>query len=357
MKRLNGWSVAVVLVALAIGGCGGGGSSGPASAPEFCIQYAAAVCQIATPCGVTPTTCTNFQESQCTASSAQAMADSMRTYNPGNAQDCISKVKAAFGSTGPITPSTLATIDRVCNYVFQGKGVQLTDTCTTAYDCAGPTDGTIICDANQHLCAKTITVAGTQQCSAVGDVCAQDYYCATNASSVQICTAAAGSGEACSDSIPCAHALRCAGGACSSLIQAGVACSADSDCVSTAPYCDPYITPPKCDSGLLFAAGSNSCNCLAMGPACNGGSPTGNGGAGGGGTGGAGGSSGAAGTNGTGGSNGAGGISGAGGLGGSLGAGGISGAGGLGGSLGLGGAGGSLGLGGAGGSATSDTPP
>jgi hypothetical protein len=331
MKRLNGWSVAVVLLSLV--GCKGGGSGGPATPAEFCIQYAEAVCQIATPCGVTPETCTNFQQSLCTANSTQAMADIKRTYNVGNAQDCINKVKAAYGSSSPITPPTLATIDRACNYAFQGKGVQLTDTCTTAYDCAGATDGTIICDPSQHLCAKTITVGGTQQCSAVGDVCAQDYYCATNASNVQICTAAAASGEACSATVPCAHGLRCAGGACSSLIQATVACSADSDCVSTAPYCDPYTTPSKCDSGLLFAAGSNSCNCLAMGPACNGGS-TGAGGAGGSsgtaGTNGAGGSSGAAGTNGAGGTSGAGGITGAGGLG----------LGGLGGNLGLGGLGG-----------------
>ena len=63
----------------------------------------------------------------------------------------------------------------VCNYVFQGKGVQLTDTCTTPLTAPGPTNGTIVCDAGQHLCAKTTTIAGNQQCSGVGDVCAHGF--------------------------------------------------------------------------------------------------------------------------------------------------------------------------------------
>jgi hypothetical protein len=345
MKRLNGWSVAVVLLSLV--GCKGGGSSGPSMAADFCTQYAEAICQISTSCGVTATSCETYQQGLCTASAATAMADGKRTYSPANAQDCINKVKAAYGGTSPlITPSTMAIIDRVCNYVFQGKGVQLTDTCTTPYDCAGPTDGTIVCDAGQHLCAKTTTIAGTQQCSGVGDVCATDYYCATNASSVQICTAAATSGAACSDSIPCAHNLRCAGGACSSLIQAGVTCSADSDCVSTAPYCDPY-NGAKCDSGLQFAASSPSCMCFTTGAACSGSSPTGAGGAGG---------TGGSGAGGTSGSGGAGGSTGTG-AGGAAGTAGATGIGGLGGGLGVGGSlgvGGTLGLGGA---SAGDTPP
>src|SRR5580692_1623497 len=309
MKRLNGWSVAVVLLALV--GCKGSGSGGPTTTADFCEQYAEAVCQISTSCGVTATSCETYQQGLCTASAATATADGKRTYSAANAQDCINKTKAAFGGTSPlITPSTMATLDRVCNYVFQGKGVQLTDTCTTPYDCAGPTDGTIVCDPGQHLCAKTTTVAGNQQCSGVGDVCAQDFYCATNASNVQICTAAATSGAACSDSIPCAHSLRCAGGACSSLIQAGVTCSADSDCVSTAPYCDPY-NGAKCDSGLQFAASSPSCMCFTTGASCSG-SSTGTGGAGG--TGGSG-SGGAGGSTGAGGG-GAAGTAGAGGIGG-----------------------------------------
>jgi hypothetical protein len=343
MKRLNGWSVAAVWLSLV--GCGGKGSGGPSTPADFCTQKAEAVCQIATTsCSVSPTDCATFQQGLCMASAAQATADGKRTYNATNAQDCINKVKAAFGSSSPITPATMTTFDRACNYAFQGKGVALTDTCTTPYDCAGPTDGTIICDASQHLCAKAISVAGGQQCNGVGDVCAQDFYCATNASSVQICTAAATSGNACSASIPCAHDLRCAGGACSSLIQAGVACSADSDCVSTAPYCDLYTTPShKCDSGLQFASGSTSCTCLAVGPACDG-NPTGAGGTGGGGSGAAGGSTGTGGSSAAG-NGGAAGLGGAGAAG--LGGAGDAGLGGAGG-LGLGGAGG-LGLTGAGG--------
>jgi hypothetical protein len=66
MKRLNGWSVAVVLLALV--GCKGSGSGGPTTTADFCEQYAEAVCQISTSCGVTATSCETYQQGLCTAS-------------------------------------------------------------------------------------------------------------------------------------------------------------------------------------------------------------------------------------------------------------------------------------------------
>ncbi len=311
MKRLNGCSVAVVL--LTVVGCKGGGSGGPATTSDFCMQYAEAICQVTTPCGAVLTTCVSYQEAQCMAS-ATAETTGTRTYTPGNAAACINAVSAAYGGAHPdISVQTMANIKLACGYVFQGSVKLLATGCTTQFDCAGATNGTIICD-NTYCAMQTSPTAADQPCGNPGQVCVANYYCAANASGVKVCTADAVSGAACSDSVPCAQNLRCANGTCGALLPSGMPCAADSDCAASAPYCAPYVSPPICTASLNFSTGSPSCNCITAGN-CGGGA----------GTGGAGGSSGAAGTNGAGGSNGAGGISGAGGLGGSLGAGGLGG--------------------------------
>jgi hypothetical protein len=279
---------AAVLPLLMTAGCGGGGSSAPPTTADFCTQYAAAVCQIAANCGVPMATCTTHQESVCQAMAASATAGGLRVFTPGNVNDCIGKVKAAYGSTNPITPSTMASIDLACQYVFQGKGVQLTSSCTTQFDCAGSTNGSVICDANSHLCATSASAALGAQCGNAGQVCAQDSYCAPNPSNVLLCMAEAKSGDACT-TVPCSHSYRCAAGVCTDLVQAAGACTSNSDCASGAPYCNPYTNPPSCGTGLQFAAQSPSCLCVAEGTSCPTGNPTGQGGQGGQGQGGQGG--------------------------------------------------------------------
>ena len=135
--------------------------------------------------------------------------------------DCIGKLKSAYGSTNPITPSTQASIDLACNYVFQGKLALLTptDACTTQFDCAGTTNGSIICDPAQHLCATSSEERAGQQCSDVGAVCATNSYCATNGA-VSVCTAegTSGAASACSATVPCDSNSRCANGICMPLV-------------------------------------------------------------------------------------------------------------------------------------------
>jgi hypothetical protein len=307
MKLLKVLGAIILPVAL-FAGCKGSGSGAPETVADFCAQYADAVCQVTTTsCVSVPlASCTANQEAVCTSLANQAMADGLRKFAPANVGDCIGKVKAAFSSNNPITAATQATIDLACNYVFQGKGVQLTDTCISQFDCAGTTNGTIICDAAQKLCATAMTVAGTKQCSDVGDVCATNFYCTT--ATVPVCTAE-GTSAAASDctTAPCDSASRCAGGTCMPLVAAGGACAADSDCASGG-YCDRFGTSPACVKGLSFANSSPSCLCVGQGMSCPAGLPqtwgvsvgtaTGAGGTGGSGAGGVAGAAGASGTGG-----------------------------------------------------------
>jgi hypothetical protein len=275
MKTLRAWCLAVLFGAV---GCGGGGGGGPSSTSEFCSQYAQDVCQIATSCGVQMNTCVGYQLQQCTNFATAAIADGKRVYTPGNASNCLNKIKSAYTGTNVITPSTLADIDLACNYVFQGQVELNQSSCVTQYDCKGATDGSIVCDMG--VCAKKTTISSGAMCMGFGYVCAQDNYCAANASGIQLCTADAKMGEACT-TVPCDHSTRCVNGTCTVLAKAGEACTRDSDCASSAPYCNPYAPSPICSAGLQFAASSTSCACIAEGMNCPGSTPTGAGGAGG----------------------------------------------------------------------------
>jgi hypothetical protein len=331
---------AAVLPWLLLAGCKGGGSSTPTTVSDFCSQYADAVCQIN--CGPPMTTCVTFQEGVCQTLATQATAGGKRFFTAANMNDCISKIKAAFGSTNPITPSTQASIDLACNYVFQGKSavIPTTDTCTTQFDCAGTTNGSIVCDPLQSQCAPKLPKNGGQQCSDVGSVCAQNFYCATSGG-VSICTAegTSGASSACSATAPCDNNSRCANGICMPLVASHADCTTTSDCASGG-FCDPFSSPAVCDTGLTFSTNSPSCLCVSEGMGCpaglgthwgigtsTGGNPTGEGGGAGqgavSGAAGAAGSSGAAGASGAAGTTGAAGALGIGGTLGGAGAGGV----------------------------------
>jgi hypothetical protein len=307
------------LVAL---GCSGGGSGGTQTTADFCKQYADAVCQIATACGITMDTCTAYQQSQCEAKATMATAaPSKRVFTPGNTGNCIGKLNSAYGASTPIiTPAVQAGIDLACGYVFQGPGMVNMDTCTTQFDCAGSTNGSIICDQAHHLCATSMTVSGTGQCSENGEVCSTNFYCATNTAGISSCTAAGTSSPPSScTTAPCDSNSYCASGTCMPLLVAGSPCTASSDCAGGG-FCDPYGGSSTCDDGIRFAKGSQQCTCVGAGTNCP--TPAGAGGHGGG----AAGSSGAAG-NGAAGSAGAAGASGAAGNAGAAGASGAAGAG------------------------------
>lgn len=291
-----------LLVSVAALGCSSGGGGGGSTVSDFCKNYAAAICQIAVnPCGLDMDTCLTYQTGQCTALQNRATTNTKRIFTSGNTGDCINKLKAAYGSTNPISASMQDSIETACEYVFQGPGKTGTspDPCTTQFDCTGATNGSIICDATYHVCATKNTVSGTGPCMNTGDVCSTNFYCAPNSQNLLNCTAegTSSAGSACT-SAPCDSNSRCLSGTCMPLAQPGGSCTVDSDCMNNG-YCDAYGTAATCDDGLQFAKGSQTCTCKVEGANCPG--STGGGGQGGSSVSGTGGSNGAAGATGTGG--------------------------------------------------------
>ena len=290
---------------------GDGPAGPPPTVNDFCVEYASAICQIAGRCGVSATECAAYQQLACAALAESLTATGGRVYTPANAAGCIERIEAAFGSTNPVTAAAQARIDLACNYVFQGKGMISVDACNTQFDCAGPTDGLVVCDAALHLCAQATAVPGGGQCGEVGDVCPQNFHCSRNSDAqIPVCTpdGTSSAASACSASTPCDNNSRCANGVCAPLVAAGGGCATSSDCAA-ANYCDPFAAS-TCDTGLAFSVESPACLCLTAGTDCpagfgvvggggtggtgggNGGAGGGNGGAGGGGTGGTGGTAG-----------------------------------------------------------------
>ncbi|HVZ70839.1 MAG TPA: hypothetical protein VHJ20_00560 [Polyangia bacterium] len=303
------WSttgIAVTLVAL-IGSCGGGGSK-PLTVSDYCDQRALKECAVpVASCLADLSDCQKARSAACvTASNAITSADAKRVFSPGNVSNCVNKGGSVYGKD-TIKPADLADLDDTCGYVFQGA-VALNEACTSKYDCA---DKNNICD--KGLCAAKVVKGKDALCADPGAICSTGQYCAT-AGAVLKCIDKAGKGTACDANTPCLETLRCSGGTCTDLIAGGDACTADSDCVTADPFCDPY-GGNLCAPGLKFATHSASCAPFGDTKA-----PSGAGGSTG-----TGGSTGAGGSTGTGGSTGPGG---AGGSGGSTATGGTTGAGG-----------------------------
>jgi hypothetical protein len=312
-KLAQAAAIAATIVGAGAGllvGCGGGGGGKTLTEADFCMQKAAAECQVTSICLTSMSLCTMQRQTACMMFAADAKASGKRVFVPGNVSDCINKTTSAYKKTSPITPSDMQAVDDACNYVFQGKGVVNVDMCDVKYDCANK----VICD--KGLCATQKNVSSA--CSNPGDTCPSDQYCAQNASSVYVCMPKGMSGATCSATTPCVDSLRCAGGSCTDRVASGGSCTSNADCATSAPFCDPYAGN-KCDLGLSFASGSPSCSAF--------GGTTGAGGTSGG-TGGGGGSGGGAGSGGAGGRGGGGGLGGLGGLGGVSGLGGLGGLGG-----------------------------
>ena len=103
-----------------------------------------------------------------------AMADGKRVFTPGNTGNCLDKVKSAYGATNPlVTAQNRRTSRSPVATSSRGRAPLNTDSCATQFDCAGATNGSIICDANLQVCAKANTVSGSGLCNNPGDVCAR----------------------------------------------------------------------------------------------------------------------------------------------------------------------------------------
>lgn len=301
-------------------------SDGSGKVADFCSEYAAAICEVAATCGASTASCQAYQQGQCMTMAEQAISGGagLRRYAAQNTPKCINQLKAAYGSSAPITPATLASIDRACQYVFQGSLGLAGGACQMDYDCAGPTDGTVVCDAYTNQCALRKTLEGGQAWTAPGDVCAPNFYFSVTGPGA-MCVAAGTStaSSPCSEIAPCDSSSRCAytfngvyqePGVCVPRSGPGERCAQDGDCSPAAPHCDTSIYPPVCNAGLQFGPGARSCNCVVAACLGAGGFSGALGGSsgGGGGAAGAGGAAGGGGSSGIGGSSGAGGNAGAG---------------------------------------------
>jgi hypothetical protein len=299
--RLSLFAISTTLAALAAA-CGGGGSAKPLTTNDFCDMKASAECQVAGICAVQMSDCETARKNDCMTFVSMASVNP-RAFVAGNVGACISITRSVYAKN-LITPTDLAQVDDTCNYVFQGNVADLADPCTTKYDCKNKSS---ICDKGK--CAPPMPKGANAQCSDIGAVCGATQYCKT-VGAVTMCVNKIAANAACDAMNPCddSKMLACKGGTCASQVGQGMSCAADAECLSTAPYCNPYAGG-KCSTGLTFSAGANSCN--AFGGT---GSVTGFGGSGGtagaGGAAGGGGAGGAAGAGGTGGAGGAAGAAG-----------------------------------------------
>jgi hypothetical protein len=281
---------------LLVARCGGGGGGPAPTVASFCEDLAEAECQVVGRCAtVTMDACVAQRSSVCMTFATQAQAGGIRVFTPGNMGDCINRTRAAYGSSNPITPSTLAEIERACNYVFQGSKMMLSDACANRYECAGTTNGTVVCDKDLCAMASAPKAAG-MPCSDPGATCVMGNYCTQNMAGVFVCTARVNTGGTCNDTTPCLENLRCMAGSCAERASAGGPCSSSGDCGVSAPYCDPFAGN-ICTSGLLFAPNSPSCQAFGGMQQPTGAGGTGGGGGGSGGGGGGGGAAGAGGGN------------------------------------------------------------
>ena len=245
--RIEGFILAATLVA-----CGGGGGT-KATVATFCDDKATAECDgVASRCLATDTACKAARVTACNAFVAAVQNPTTRPFQSDKITDCINKTKDVY-KKATITPADRATMDAACQRVFSGVKVK-NDPCVSDYEC----DTSLFCDISlaAPVCASKSTVASMDFCNNPGETCPTGQYCAAGAS--RMCMARATMGLACA-TVPCLETLRCtAAGTCAEKVVLAGACTADSDCATTAPYCDTY-NGSICDAGFTPAPGTKEC--------------------------------------------------------------------------------------------------
>ena len=240
---------------------------------SFCTAKAKAICEASAICAIDPNLCQTNQVSKC-SQDAQSAEGEGRTYQSGNAPNCIDSLKAAFGNNASQVPYAAwvgpGSLTDKCERVFAGKAGN-NQPCSSDYDCSG----NLICSSvapgsttTAKVCATLTMLAAQAYCGEPGQECAPDTYCAPpQTGAAAQCIPAAQSGQACSAAVPCVSSQRCDAntGTCSPrLPPGGMPCTADTDCSSIAPYCDIYANN-RCTIGLTFATGAADCNGFLLG--------------------------------------------------------------------------------------------
>ena len=247
---------------------------------EFCAQKATKECEgVATACLSDMAACKASRVAACQefAEAQQAPPSSalLRPFRPDKAGACISKAAEVYKKT-TITPDDRAALDDVCARVFSAPRTGAA--CTNDYEC----DESQTCDPLFNPCAKKKTVAADDFCNNPGDTCPAPQFC--NMAVPRKCVPRLTANMACDATNPCIDSLTCAAGVCSVGAGSGKPCTADSDCATASPYCDPY-NGNICTPGFTPSTGGREC-VAAFGGADTAGGGTG-GASGGGGAGGA----------------------------------------------------------------------
>jgi len=222
----------------------------PMTRTEFCQDYSERECSdAASACLVPEVDCLTARQAAC-ADRAQIEESALRSFDPTNAEACLSKVSAVFSVLDhnlAIVAKDYRTIDTACARVFHGNAGP-NDTCGVNADCSG----TLICDKGR--CGTWRQVDPGAGCANIGEYCPQGYYCGV-VSAVLVCTARPGLGAICSPEVACLEDLRCDSGLCTDRLAIGLACQNDGDCASG--FCEPFAS--KCGTDVRFADGTPAC--------------------------------------------------------------------------------------------------
>jgi hypothetical protein len=235
---------------------------------SFCEQLAAKECgsKAATNCGATAAACKSTRLAACTewTTAIQTAFSTTRSFTSGNIGACLNKVGAIYDKS-PIAPADKAEVQDACQRVFSGSKKK-NEVCATDYECGSG----LICDPSLLLCAQKTTLQLQDPCGAVpGAYCAAGLYCTLPVGlTLKVCVAKKAMGEACDTANPCSESLRCDAvtATCKKKADNTEPCTTDSDCLATAPYCDPYFTPVTCDSGFIPARKAPECVVFGVTP-------------------------------------------------------------------------------------------
>lgn len=268
MRIWLGMTAVVGLLGASMAACSGTAAPPYPDVASFCAAKAQAECAVAPTCAISPATCKDVRTQVCTAEANQALADGTRHYNTDNAVTCINKVSSIYtANTTRIPYATLyglGSLDDICERVFQGSAAN-NSSCSSNYDCTNNEICSPVTPGSaQNVCAAAVQVTVNGFCANPGSVCAAGSYCAATPGSAAECQAGAQSGQSCVASDACGPSLRCSSaGLCVAQAGPGEACAQDSDCSSTAPYCDPYASN-ICTVGLTFATGADDCSAFTQ---------------------------------------------------------------------------------------------
>jgi hypothetical protein len=248
---LNVFRRAALMVGIGLTSACGVLDDKPKSVGDFCLEYAKRECgPTAAICSRNAADCEPIRRAACQAFVAPFQDGAGRVFRSDNAEDCLEQLGETYKKS-LITATDLGALRSKCARVVEGSGAA-NSTCTADQDCRSP----LVCDKGR--CGPLRVVAAGANCANPGEVCSSAEYCRA-ADGLSVCSARADKNAACSASLPCKPAFRCAG-TCLDKVAANAPCTIDDEC--TTGYCNPYAPTSvgnTCLPGLSFSPFSPSC--------------------------------------------------------------------------------------------------